>query len=410
MNAQTEIVLQETPSRTVLERLSASGEITTGLIRTLPEVEEIRPVWERWSNHPNSDIDFFLMNLRNEPGNPAPHIIVVYRNGGPECMLVGRIARRTMELKLGYKTFFSPEARVMGFVYSGLLGNITAESSHAVVDEISKCLERKEADAAFLNFLPTDGPLYESVRHSPRWFARDHFPKDQIHRSLSLAKSSADFLRSLSANERRNHKRRLKKVCDDFGQSATVISFQKATELETLCSESEQIAVTGYQRALGVGFTNTQHLRSLLELEADRGRLRGYILYVAAKPCAFWIGTLFQRTFYSDYMGYDPEYSKYAPGNILTMQVVERLCDSGEVDRIDFGLGDAEWKQKLADSEWHEASSYLFGCTGKGWWLNALRTPTMLADQTLRRVLQKSTGWSRIKTKWRRQLTRNEGR
>jgi hypothetical protein len=410
MNAKAETVMKEPQDGIVAERLAGPGEITTRVIRTLPEIEEIRPVWEKWSNHPNSDIDFFLMNLRNEPGSPRPYIIVVYRHGEPACMLVGRIASRPIEFKIGYKTLFKPEARVMGFVYAGLLGGMDPDVGCALVHEISDSLERKEADVAFLNFLPTDGPLHQSVGHIARWCTQDYFPRDQIHRGLTLAKSSADFRRTLSANERRNQKRRLRKLSDDFGESMRVSCFQNPEELETLFSDAERIAIRGYQRALGAGFRNTEHIRRLLGLEADQGRLRGYILYVADQPCAFWIGTLYKRTFYSDYMGYDPKYSKYALGNILTMDVVEKLCDSIDADRIDFGLGDAEWKQKLGDSEWREASSYLFGCTSRGMWLNGIRTPTMFADQTLRLFLQKATWVSRIKTKWRRQLIHHESR
>lgn len=393
-----------------MDRLVPFGGITTRVIRTLNEIEEIRLAWESWSNHPNSDVDFFLTNLQNESGNPRPHIIVVYRHGEPRCMLVGRIATRAIELKIGYKTLFRPEARVLGFVYSGLLGNIDAPGSHAIVHEISKSLARKEADVAFLNFLSTNGLLYESLRQVPSRIVQDYFPKEQMHRGLTAAKSAADFMRNLTTNERSNHKRRSKRVLEDFGASTEVICFKKSIELNTLLSDAEYIAARGYQRAMGVGFANTGHLRSLLKFEADRERLRGYILYVAGKPWAFHIGTLYNRTFYSDYIGYDPEYSKYAPGNLLSIEMFKTLCESGEVDRIDFGLGDAEWKRILGDHGWHEASCFLFGHTARGLWLNGVRTPIMFADQGLRLILKKTSWLPRIKTGWRRQLVRSEVR
>src|SRR5438128_4160957 len=215
MNAQTVITLREPHGFIAAEHVATPGEITTRVIRTLAEIEEIRPVWERWSNHPNSDIDFFLTNLRNEPSNPRPHIIVTYRHGEPECMLVGRIARRSIEFKIGYKRLFSAEARVIGFVYAGLLGSVDLSTGRAVVREISNSLARKEGDVAFLNFLPTDGTVHQSMRRMTRWFTQDYFPKNQLHRGLTLAGSSADFHRALSANERRNQKRRLKKLCED---------------------------------------------------------------------------------------------------------------------------------------------------------------------------------------------------
>ena len=79
-----------------------------------------------------------------------------------------------------------------------------------------------------------------------------------------------------------------------------------------------------------------------------------YVLYVADAPCAYWIGNRYQNVFYGDFVGYDSSYGKYAPGKFLMLKAIEDFCQEG-IREIDFGLGDATYKQGFGDSQWEEA-------------------------------------------------------
>ena len=163
MNAHTEFTVRESQAVIAAQNLGTSGEITTRVIRTLSGIEEIRPIWKMLSNHPNCDIDFFVMNLQSETGRPQPHIIVLYREEQPVCMLVGRITTRPLEFGLGYKTLFRPEARVIGFVYAGLLGNVDQDASRRLVKEVLSSLREGEADAAFFMLLKRESSFFNHI-------------------------------------------------------------------------------------------------------------------------------------------------------------------------------------------------------------------------------------------------------
>ena len=55
----------------------------------------------------------------------------------------------------------------------------------------------------------------------------------------------------------------------------------------------------------------------------SEGWLRAYLLYLGDRPCAFWIGMLYNGPFVSEYMSYDPEFRQFSPGMVLIMRVIE---------------------------------------------------------------------------------------
>ena len=98
---------------------------------------------------------------------------------------------------------------------------------------------------------------------------------------------------------------------------------------------------------------------------------------------------------------------KCSPGTFLIMRVMEGLCGHAEdenVTQVDWGLGDAEYKALLGTHEWQEASVYVFAPTIEGLALNLIRTPAMVADVQLKRVLQRAKLLRRVKRLWRNRL------
>src|ERR1700730_10035200 len=95
---------------------------TLRIAKSVSEVEELRQVWTSWLCHPSSDIDFYVMKIRLNALTLRPHVMVVYRNGLPDCMLVGRLDHKRMSVNIGYVRCFLPKARVLTFVRGGLLG------------------------------------------------------------------------------------------------------------------------------------------------------------------------------------------------------------------------------------------------------------------------------------------------
>jgi CelD/BcsL family acetyltransferase involved in cellulose biosynthesis len=175
--------------------------------------------------------------------------------------------------------------------------------------------------------------------------------------------------------------------------------------LDILFRDVDQIASATYQRALGVGFADTPEMRGRMQLAAQRGWLQAFVLYLAGRPAAFWIGTRYRSCFFSDFMGYDVTHAKYSPGMYLILKGIEHFCEQNGPERVaevDFGLGDAQYKQVLASRSWLEESWYIYSSTLRGATLNLSRTLTGVVDKSARTMLRKMKLEDSIKTGWRK--------
>ncbi len=371
------------------------------IIREIDELEGLRSYWQRWVVHPNADMDAYISTLRMTPG-AAPLVLVAYRDGIPDAMLLGREDIGEVNAKLGYKTIVSPKLRRMVFVYCGLLGNASSENCDNLGATIHGCLRRHEADVAFFNKLKTDCELYRTMTRSVRVLARDLCPQIDTHRSMTLPQHADDLYRSGSAKVRKNLRWQSRRMVKDHPGAVVLRCYQFPPELDKLFRDVEQIASKTYQRGLGVGFVDSPSMRERLYLEARHGWLRAYLLYIQDRPVAFWIGKRYGETFYSDFMGYDADFGRYSPGMYVVTNVIEGMYESQDRPQsIDFGLGDAQYKAVLADIEWQEGSLYVFAPTLKGFALNLLRTSVVAGDQAAKRLLGRGALLQRAKKLWR---------
>jgi CelD/BcsL family acetyltransferase involved in cellulose biosynthesis len=131
-------------------------------------------------------------------------------------------------------------------------------------------------------------------------------------------------------------------------------------------------------------------------------------LYVRDAPCAFWIGTLYKNTFYLNFTGYDPDYRNYEPGTILFIKMLEDLI-SQNLKHLDFGFGDAFYKQSFCDQNLQEASVYIFAPIFKGIGINSARLLVTLVSNWAQLILRKTNLLGRIKRIWRDRLSQKKG-
>jgi Acetyltransferase (GNAT) domain len=367
------------------------------VVRSVQEIEEIRDIWTAWLRHPNAEIDFYLRVLRSEPGILRPHVLVLYRDDAPVAMLVGRLLQTQIETRLGSARLFKIQARSLTFVYGGLGGDLSPENSKILIAEVMRSLREGEADLAAFRFVRTDSPFYELLLRSPGFFMRDRFPQPQPHWSLKLPKSVEEFHSSIPAHERRQIRRRAKALEADYSGNVRIECLGPTCDLDRTFRDLEEVAKMTYQRGLGVGFIDNEAARRQFEYEARKGWPRTYILYLADKPCAFWMGSLRGDVFYSGNVGYDPIYKKYELGKQLMMRVMEDLCRD-HVKEMDFGLaGDEEWKHRFGNCCWKEATVHIFAPTFKGLAISALRMPAIFASDAMKKTLESTQILSRLK-------------
>jgi hypothetical protein len=376
-------------------------QVSVKVIRSLEEIEGLRDVWSSWPGKRDSDIHSFLTFLRANTGTVRPRVFVLLRGGEPDAILAGSVVQRRFAFKLGYFTFWKPVARVMTFSYGALRGNDSSENCARFIHEIMKSLHAREADLAQLDHVDADSSLFDCAKRMPAFCFRDHLSPVRFHWIREMPNTVGQLQAGLSSSQRSHFRYTAKKLKADFSGQVRVCQLNDPADLDRALLDVEEIAKKTWQRRFGMGFNTSAGVRDFLKTQAEMGWLRVFVLYLSDKPRAFWIGSVYQGTFYSDFTGYDPEYTRYSPGLYLLSQMLEEFCCHG-VRALDFGFTDDWYKKRFGNASRREATIHVFAPNAKGLSLSAMKALTSFVDEALRKFLERTKLIQNVKKAWRR--------
>ena len=201
---------------------------------------------------------------------------------------------------------------------------------------------------------------------------------------------------------------RLPRVLEkDFPGKVETKLYENAEGLEEFCRDADAVAELTYQRKLGAGFSNVGETREYCGLLARRGALRGYILYLDRKPCAYWLASTHGEILFLHATGYNAEFRKYEVGTILFLHLIRDACGT-TLKKVDFGLGTADYKERFGDEHWLERDCYIFAPSLRGVLLNLVISGSMFAENTARWLLSQAGPIARVKKMWRKHLVAKE--
>jgi CelD/BcsL family acetyltransferase involved in cellulose biosynthesis len=373
------------------------------LARSEPEVEALRLDWERLNENPNVQMDFYKFINGVRPFVLRPHVIVVRINGAVKSLVVGRLVEHEFRCSVGYKTISCGPVQQLDILHGGLLGDCSGEYAEAILGELIAALQRGEADLLCLNHVKVSSDLFRLARQTPGFLSRDRVVQTQRHWKARLPGSLEEFLRRLNKKHRYWVRRMEKKVEQDFPGRTRYQRFSDYADLGRLANDLEAVAQKTYQRGLGAGFMPGDEQMRRLALARREGWLRGWMLHIDGQPAAFWIGSVYRNVFHSEATGYDPAYRKYELGTLILMKLVEDLCNE-KAEAFDFGLGDAQYKQRFGDEHWLDGSVRIYAPSLKGVKLNLMRTVLDGSSQTAQRLFNRLGLEQRLKTLWRKKL------
>jgi len=389
--------------------LGTYNEWKVEVARTFDEVVKMRQIWQEMQScqsepAPNADIDRYLSVLKAEQKKVQPYVIRLYANGNPVAMVIGKIEEGQLSCRLGYKVLYKPSVRCLTVVYRGIIGHITDNTSALIVLELLSALHKGEADVAYLSHIKTDSPVYKAARKIPSFLRRGHFPIIQKHWVMSVPQNIEDFYKNRSKRHRANMKRYIRRLEKEYPRQVQIITYCQEDEIQKAINDASKISSKTYQYALGKGLTNNNQTLILMKSAAKHKWLQIHILYINNQPCAFQIGLRYGRTYFLDQIAYDPDWKQYNVGTVLFLKVLESLCEDCEIDFLDFGFGDADYKQSYGDKKWSEALVYIFAPRFYPLFVNMLSSSLTGLSLGLNYLARKThfIGW--IKRHWRDKL------
>jgi hypothetical protein len=271
------------------------GNWKATIIRTLDQIETIRPVWEKMqANEPypviNADIDRYLSVLQAAEDECRPLIMILKQNDQPRAMVIGRLERHAIAMRLGYKTLLKPKLRSMTVVYGGILGQPDEGVSALLVRELMKLLRQREVDAIFFNHMRADSCIFHISGKLPGVLIRGYFPKVENHWSMSVPENLEGFYQARSKKHRGNLKRYISKLEKEYPNQVRIITYTEEDDLDEAIKAASQISCLTYQHGLDSGFTDNPRTRVLLTTAARQGWLRMSVLYINREAGAFQVG------------------------------------------------------------------------------------------------------------------------
>lgn len=363
-------------------------------------LQKLRQDWEKHQWHPGADFEFYQLVIQSRRPLCSPCVFVVFKCDIIIALLVGRIEKAEILMRFGYAIIGSLNVRKLVLIEGGFMGSRTDVIWTHLLNFIAVYLAKQNLDLASLENLGLN-----SFQHV---VAKKNFGRNQLcpanaaeHWLLQLPKTFDEFMASRS-KKRRYWLNRLPRILDrDFPNEWQIVCYRSIAEASLFSEAAETIARKTYHRGLGVGFKSNDETIRRITMEAQRNQLCSYVLHIRNEPKAFWYCFRYGKTLYLAATGYDPVYRSYEIGTILLMKVFRDHCNA-ETEKVDFGLGDAEYKQRFGTEHFPEATFWLFPNTAKGLYLNIVNSLTLFLNRSARSLLDRFNITQSLKTFLRR--------
>jgi hypothetical protein len=224
---------------------------------------------------------------------------------------------------------------------------------NTVFSELPECdclhCDRVPWDNWFSEFLREDEQFRQRyVVHSPfgarKWLM------------LRIAGTFEEYLGRLGKKTRNTLRRRVRRL-QERGERLELRRVDRADQVEEFLRYAAEVSRNSWQhRVLGERISDNAETRNELTSLADRRFLRCYLLFSGNDPCAFSTACQHHGIINCHELGFDLRLQRYSPGKVLICLMIEDLHRDPAVTLLNFGMGDAEYKRRLADIETAESS------------------------------------------------------
>ncbi len=273
-------------------------------------------------------------------------VFLVYDHGD----LVAALPMYLSEPRL-FGRFVKPRLRLIGIggptcpEYLGII--VSSEHvepvSIALADHLESC-RRRYHEIEFADIVTDDFPTRVLVEKLSGRFSLVTTPGES-NPYLHLPNTYEDFWKDMSAEKRKRKLYQVRRAEKEFG--ARVVCVSDPGEFDQAFLRMRQLSALSHGRLNRKSpFQNDAYLQFHLEsakLLARSGLARCYFLIFGDSPVAFVYGYAYSRKFMSFQIGFDPEFGKFSPGDVLHQMIYRQLIETG-FDEFDYLRGDEPYK------------------------------------------------------------------
>lgn len=251
-------------------------------------------------------------------------------------------SRRSLRGWLGYEV-----VEPLAYWHNDFNGLILAERAQECLSLfLSYLYEQNDWDFIFLNNILETSIVFDILPKLKGTFRFETRYVGAISPYLKIPDSMSSLMNGLSAKFRKNLRRSLKSLEQDYGR----VDLKKYNELGSLEETMNVYFDLHQKRWIGKGKSGSfadrksrEMCLSSARLLAERNWLALYFLTVNGKPIAVQYCIEHDQKMYYTLGGFDPSFSSYSVGNLMIMKVLER-CIEKKITEYDFMRGGESYK------------------------------------------------------------------
>jgi CelD/BcsL family acetyltransferase involved in cellulose biosynthesis len=378
--------------------------VVTLAVKTARSEAEVRSWGEWWRTLPVTDVDadpdYFLTVVANDSRVLRPHVMRVQAEGEPPVLVAARLVDERFGAKVSGTQVGHLRARALVVAFDGVIGARSRAQRHAVSVAVSDALEAGEADIA----------VFQKTDRATEWFrdlCRSGPPGSRMQRApqtcwfTELPGSWEELLARRSAKSRRQIRYDDNRLRRTYGDRMQLRRLDSPENADRLLPDLRSVAAVSYQRGIGVSFLDDPVQSALLGLADDLGWLRAWMLYIDGAPVAFWWGVVHHGVLSIGSPGFDPAYSKDRVGYYTLRRMLEDCANDPEIVQIDYGPGDADYKERFATSSTTTSDVLLFARRPRPMAVRALLAGQDWALGAARSVANRHGGVEDLRRWWR---------
>lgn len=385
-------------------RAAPAASITVAT--TLDEVEKLRGVWTAMPvTDIDSDIDYFLTVVKHAEQVVGPHVLHIRRDDQPDLMAVARLENFPVTFRLGYRVLARIRLRAVVVTFSGILGARSRADEELVLHHLCQSLHEGRAELLLMRNVDVDSTLHTAAMATAPWICRAHGLPVTRRWMASIPDTLDAFLGDRSAKTRSTLRRQDRQLREQFGDRMRLRRFGHHKDMDELCRDMDEVASRSYQRGLGVGFSGGPMQLALVDLCLRHGWHHTWMLYLDARPVAFWTGTAYAGTYAIGTPGFDPEHARDSVGRFTMFRMIEDLCADPGISLLDYGQGEAEYKSAFGRSMRRESDVLLAARRPKAVLVLLAQSASSALNNMGRRLIERSAWARKLKVAWRRRAS-----
>ena len=304
---------------------TAGSNLSLQVAASLETVEALRPIWKQWSHNLDTDLDYYLQNLKNDPTILRPlrnHDLPGRQSAGDAG---GTSAKAEVSTVVSSINVRGPKVTMLEIVNGARMGKQSAAIDRLLASHICAATRSKDVDLLCFRRLPLQSELFRMLQQS-RGLLKERVPHVFRYSVVPLTAPLGQRARAFSGKNKRELRRKTRILWRTFPGKARFQCFSQPEELESGLRDAASVDVTTWQHHMGCGLLDARGSFNNLAFCARQGWLRIYVMYVDQSPVAYLIGQHYNQRFYCQHAGYQPGFSRFSVGSLLMAWVLESLA------------------------------------------------------------------------------------